>query len=107
MNNCMKKKVISITFILLVTLSFCTGCIVTRSSVQINKVEVGMTKTEIKKLLGTPEFKNGDLEGEQWGYHKMIGDVAGPEPILFLVTFDNEGKVIAYDTVKEHHHPIR
>ena len=65
-----------------------------------------MTKTDIKKLLGTPEFKNGDLEGEQWGYHKMIGDVAGPEPVLFLVTFDNEGKVIAYDTVKEHHHPI-
>lgn len=107
MNHSMKKKAISIIFILLVTLSFCTSCIVTRSSVQINKVEVGMTKTEIKKLLGTPEFKNGDLEGEQWGYHKMIGDVAGPEPVLFLVTFDKEGKVIAYDTVKEHHHPIR
>lgn len=35
---------------------------------------------------------------------KMIGDIAGPEPVLFLVTFDAEGKVIAYDTVKEHHH---
>ena len=103
----MKKKIITTLFILIATMSLCTSCFATRSSVQINKVEVGMTKTEIKKLLGTPEFKNGDLEGEQWGYHKMIGDVAGPEPVLFLVTFDNEGKVIAYDTVKEHHHPIR
>ena len=107
MNFSMKKKPITIIFMLLVMLPICTSCIATRSSVQINKVEVGMTKTEIKKLLGSPEFKNGDLEGEQWGYHKMIGEIAGPEPVLFLVTFDKEGKVIAYDTVKEHHHPIR
>lgn len=103
----MKKKIITTIFVFIATMAICTSCITTRSSVQINKVEVGMTKTEIKRLLGTPEFKNGNLEGEQWGYHKMIGEVAGPEPVLFLVTFDNEGKVIAYDTVKEHHHPIR
>lgn len=82
---------------------FNTSCIATRSSVQINKVEVGMSKADIKKLLGAPEFKNGDAEGEQWGYHKMVGEIAGPEPVLFLVTFDKEGNVIAYDTVKEHH----
>ena len=48
-------------------------------------------------------FKNGDESGEQWGYHKMIGEIASPEEVLFLVTFDKEGKAIAYDTVKEPH----
>lgn len=92
----MKKKIVLLAIVAGI---LSTSCIATRSSVQINKVEIGMSKADIKKLLGTPEFKNGDTEGEQWGYHKMIGDVAGPVPILFLVTFDKEGKVIAYDTM--------
>lgn len=79
-----------------------TSCISTSSSTRISKVEVGMNKSDIQKLLGKPEFKNGDLEGEQWGYHKMIGEIAGPDEILFLVTFDRDGKVIAYNSVKEH-----
>lgn len=83
-----------------------TSCVATRSTTQINKVEVGMTQNEITKLLGTPIFKNGDTSGEQWGYHKMIGEIAGPEQVLFLVTFDSDGKVIAYETVKEHPHHI-
>lgn len=63
-----------------------------------------MTKNEISKLLGMPIFKNGDTLGEQWGYRKMIGDVAGPEQVIFLVTFDNQGKVVGYETVKDHPH---
>lgn len=92
----MKKKILIFAIVASI---FNTSCIATRSSVQINKVEIGMSKADIKKLLGTPEFKNGDTEGEQWGYHKMIGEIAGPVPVLFLVTFDKEGKVIAYDTM--------
>lgn len=80
-----------------------TSCIATRSTAQINKVEVGMDKAEIRKLLGTPEFKNGDAEAEQWAYQKMVGEIAGPEPVYFLVTFNKEGKVIAYETVRQHH----
>lgn len=93
------KKIIFI-FALAMSLTM-TSCISTSSTTKINKVEVGMTKSDIRKLLGTSEFKNGDEGGEQWGYHKMIGEIAGPERILFLVTFDQEGKVIAYDSLKE------
>lgn len=96
----MKKLIILLAIVAGI---FTTSCIATRSTTQISKVEVGMSKADILKLLGTPEFKNGDTTGEQWGYHKMIGEIAGPEPVLFLVTFDRAGKVIAYDTVKEHH----
>ena len=81
-----------------------SSCITTRSTAKINKVEVGMTKNDISQLLGTPIIKNGDIMSEQWGYRKMIGEIAGPEEVLFLVTFDNQGKVIGYETIKEHPH---
>lgn len=92
----MKKKIVLLAIVAGI---LSTSCIATRSTTHISKVEIGMSKADIKKLLGTPEFKNGDTEGEQWGYHKMIGEIAGPVPVLFLVTFDKEGKVIAYDTM--------
>lgn len=96
------KKLAFVSFIIAaLTL---TSCIPTRSTMKINKVEVGMTKNEISKLLGTPMFKNGDTTGEQWGYRKMIGEVAGPEPVIFLVTFDNQGKVVSYETMKDQPH---
>lgn len=78
-----------------------TSCITTRSTAQINKVEVGMDKAEIHELLGNPELRNGDTEAEQWVYQKMVGEIAGPEPVFFLVTFNKEGKVVAYDTIKQ------
>lgn len=83
-----------------------TSCIVTRSTTKINKVKVGMSKTEITQLLGTPVFKNGDTTGEQWGYRKTVGEIAGPEQVVFIVTFDNQGKVVGYETVKAppHYH---
>ena len=38
---------------------------------------------------------------------KLVGEIAGPESMIFVVTFDNDGKVIAYNSVKEHpyYHP--
>lgn len=50
----MKKKILIFAIVASI---FNTSCIATRSSVQINKVEIGMSKADIKKLLGTPEFK--------------------------------------------------
>lgn len=96
------KKQLFISFI--IAASMMTSCIATRSTAKINKVEIGMTKNDISQLLGTPIIKNGDIMGEQWGYRKMIGEIAGPEEVLFLVTFDNQGKVVDYETIKEHPH---
>ena len=84
-----------------------SGCISTRDTVKINKVEIGMTKSDIQNLLGTPLFKNANETGEEWGYRKLVGEIAGPESMIFVVTFDNDGKVVAYNSVKEHpyYHP--
>ena len=84
-----------------------SSCVATRDTAKINKVEMGMTKSDIQNLLGTPLFKNANETGEEWGYRKLVGEIAGPESMIFVVTFDNDGKVIAYNSVKEHpyYHP--
>ena len=97
----MKKQLIPSTLIVALMMS---SCATTRSTSQINKVEIGMTKNDIASLLGKPMFKNGDTFSEQWGYRKMIGEIAGPEEVLFLVTFNNQGKVVNYETIKDHQH---
>ena len=33
------------------------SCVATRDTVKINKVEMGMTKSDIQKLLGTPPIQ--------------------------------------------------
>ncbi len=78
------------------------SCVATRDTVKINKVEMGMTKSDIQNLLGTPLFKNANETGEEWGYRKLVGEIAGPESMIFVVTFNNDGKVVAYNSVKDH-----
>ncbi|MBR5118480.1 MAG: outer membrane protein assembly factor BamE [Muribaculaceae bacterium] len=90
---------IIITLVMVMSLS---SCISTRDTVKINKVEMGMTKSDIQNLLGTPLFKNANENSEEWGYRKMVGEIAGPESMIFVVTFNNDGKVIAYNSVKDH-----
>ena len=98
-----KRQIMSLIVTIMVMLSGMTvsSCIATRDTTKINKVELGMTKSDIQHLLGTPLFKNADEGGEQWGYRKLVGEVIDHEEMLFIVTFDPEGKVVAYDSVKE------
>ena len=96
----MKRKKIAIMLIMLISMSM-QSCITTRSTAKINKVEIGMTQDDIRQLLGKPLFKNANGEHEEWAYRKMVGEIAGPEEILFFVTFDSNGKVIAYNSEKE------
>ena len=103
----MKEMMIAVALVVVMNLAF-DSCIATRDTTKINKVEMGMSKSDIQHLLGTPLFKNADETGEQWGYRKVVGEVIDAEEMLFVVTFDNDGKVVAYNSVKEfppHRHP--
>lgn len=103
----LKEVIIAVALVLVLNLGL-DSCIATRDSTKINKVEMGMDKSDIHHLLGTPLFKNADESGEQWGYRKVVGEILDSEEMLFLVTFDNDGKVVAYNSVKEfpsHRHP--
>ncbi len=93
-------KRIVFMMMLVMSMSLCS-CISTRDSVNINKVEVGMNKTEIQSLLGKPLFKNANEIGEEWGYRKVVGEIIDAEEMLFIVTFDNNERVVAYRSVKE------
>ena len=96
----LKEVIIAVALVLVLYLGL-DSCIATRDSTKINKVEMGMDKSDIQHLLGTPLFKNADESGEQWGYRKVVGEILDSEEMLFLVTFDNDGKVVAYNSVKE------
>ena len=98
--------IIAVMLTLMMSLAF-DSCIATRDTTKINKVELGMNKSDIQHLLGSPLFRNADETGEQWGYRKVVGEIIDSEEMLFVVTFDNDGKVVTYNTVKEfprHHH---
>lgn len=92
------KKTLYI-LILIMSLSL-TSCMTTGMR-QINKVEMGMTKDDIRKVLGKPTFKNACETGEQWGYRKWVGEFTMPEKAIFLVTFNNNGQVTQYETLLE------
>ncbi len=96
----MKEMMIAVALVVVMNLAF-DSCIATRDTTKINKVEMGMTQSDIRHLLGNPLFKNADETGEQWGYRKVVGEIIDAEEMLFVVTFDNDGKVVAYNTVKE------
>ena len=95
-----KEIIMTVALVLVLALGF-NSCIATRDTTKINKVEMGMSKSDIKHLLGTPLFKNADETGEQWGYRKVVGEIIYAEEMLFVVTFDNDGKVVSYNSVKE------
>ena len=96
----LKEVIIAVALVLVLNLGL-NSCFATRDTTKINKVELGMNKSDIQHLLGKPLYKNADETGEQWGYRKVVGEVIDAEEMLFVVTFDNEGKVVSYNSVKE------
>lgn len=79
-----------------------SGCVSTRSTRKIDKIEMGMTKDDIRRLLGSPLYRNAwQGGGEQWGYRKQVGEIVSPEQVLLIVSFDAGGRVIGVETVRD------
>ena len=95
------KRVLLVAFVALFMSQALISCVSTRSTSKISKVELGMTKEDIRKLLGNPVYRHAWQDGEQWGYHKQVGEIAGPEQVLLVVSFGGNGKVAQFETVKE------
>ena len=95
----MKKiKLLSLSLLLMMGM-VSTGCMSTRDTVRLNQVELGMDKSDIQHLLGTPLFKNANQQGEKWGYRKYVGEITDSEEMYFIVRFDTKDRVIAYQSV--------
>ena len=95
------KRTLFVAFVALFMSQALISCVSTRSTSKISRIELGMSKEDIRKLLGNPVYRHAWQDGEQWGYHKQVGEIAGPEQVLPVVSFDGNGKVAQFETVKE------
>ena len=95
------KRVLLVAFVALFMSQALISCVSTRSTSKINKIEIGMSKEDIRKLLGNPVYRNAWQDGEQWGYHKQVGEIAGPEQVLLVVSFDGNGRVAQLETMRD------
>ena len=95
------KRVLLVAFVALFMSQALISCVSTRSTSKISKIELGMTKEDIRKLLGNPVYRHAWQDGEQWGYHKQVGEIAGPEQVLLVVSFDGNGRVAQLETMRD------
>ena len=78
-----------------------TSCVASRNMEKINRVETGMYKDDVRTLLGSPKFRNGNTYGEEWRYDKMVSSAEGPEIVEFIVVFNEQGRVVEYRTLRK------
>ena len=95
------KRVLLVAFVALFMSQALISCVSTRSTSKINKIEIGMSKEDIRKLLGNPVYRNAWQDREQWRYHKQVGEIAGPEQVLLVVSFDGNGRVVQFETMRD------
>ena len=95
------KRVLLVAFVALFMSQALISCVSTRSTSKISRIEFGMTREDIRKLLGNPVYRNAWQDGEQWGYHKQVGEIAGPEQVLLVVSFDGNGRVAQLETMRD------
>ena len=95
------KRVLLVAFVALFMSQALISCVSTRSTSKINKIEIGMSKEDIRKLLGNPVYRHAWQDGEQWGDHKQVGEIAGPEQVLLVVSFDGNGRVAQFETMRD------
>ena len=95
------QSTLFVAFVALFMSQALISCVSTRSTSKISKIELGMTKEDIRKLLGNPVYRHAWQDGEQWGYHKQVGEIAGPEQVLLVVSFDGNGRVAQLETMRE------
>lgn len=69
--------------ILLLSVSFSSCNMLRLNSRNMMNIQKGMSKIEIKRLLGNPEFRNFDRDGEEWVYTTAEKDL--------IIGFYNEG----------------
>ena len=95
------KRVLLVAFVALFMSQALISCVSTRSTSKISRIELGMTREDIRKLLGNPVYRNAWQDGEQWGYHKQVGEIAGPEQGVLVVSFDGNGRVAQSETMRD------
>lgn len=84
-------------FILVAGISF-TSCGSLINNNAMMSVQKGMSQEEVSHLLGKPDYRRFDEQGEQWEYKK--GGGINHYPSIILVDFTN-GKVTNFDSFED------
>ncbi|MBW8039450.1 MAG: outer membrane protein assembly factor BamE [Planctomycetes bacterium] len=60
----------------------------------LNKIEIGMSREQVREIMGKPRIREADKDQERWLYHterSMVYTIA-----LTPVVFNKDGKVIGW-----------
>ncbi|MBQ9668863.1 MAG: outer membrane protein assembly factor BamE [Prevotella sp.] len=93
----MKKKIL--TMMMLTTMVSACGTLMSTMSERSARIEQGMTKDEVQKALGKPDYRRFDRDREQWEYRQHL--LNGDHDVM-LVDFE-DGRVVSLDSFYEHH----
>lgn len=91
----MKKLLMSLTAVAVLTLTSCQAMIYGRAS-QLNQLQIGMTKDQVIQTLGKPvaTYADGD-KGEEYLIYKKMKHVISEWPRTFKLTL-RDGKLVKW-----------
>lgn len=88
---------------LAIGLTSCSGLFYDLKSDVLHNIQKGMSKQEVSKLLGEPQFRRFDRDLDEWEYSKYI---SGNGYTTIILSFEN-GKVVAMDSFAScDNHPV-
>lgn len=88
--------------VLVMGLTSCAGVFYDLKSDALRNVQKGMTKQEVARLLGEPQFRRFDRDLDEWEYSK---NVLGNGYTTIIVSFEDD-KVVAMDSFpSSNYHP--
>ena len=84
----MKNIHIILFFTLWVILGSCSTYYV--SNKQVMEVQQGMSRQNVEKILGKPDYRRFDGGGEEWEYHRISSVLYGNSIKIIALRIDNE-----------------
>ena len=90
----MKNIHIILFFTLWVILGSCSTYYV--SNKQVMEVQQGMSRQNVEKILGKPDYRRFDGGGEEWEYHRISSVLYGNS--IKIIVYFADGRVTGMDT---------
>ncbi len=63
----------------------------------LNSIQKGMSRQEVTKILGTPEYRRFDRDIEEWESSRVLSGKSNISRTQIVVTFEG-GRVVAMDS---------
>ena len=94
----MKNIHIILFFTLWVILGSCSTYYV--SNKQVMEVQQGMSRQNVEKILGKPDYRRFDGGGEEWEYHRISSVLYGNS--IKIIVYFADGRVTGMEIGRAH-----